>query len=376
MQKKQILVNEPLLNGNEEKYLIDCIKTGWISSEGPYVKRFEEGVAKKVDRKFGIAVSNGSVALDLAIAVLGIGKGDDVIIPTNTIISCASAVYRSGANPVVVDCCPDTFNMRPQDIENKINSQTKAIMIVHIFGITVDLDPILEIAKKNNLFVIEDAAEMIGQYYKDKPCGSFGDVSTFSFYPNKHVTTGEGGMVLVNDAKLADKCRYYRNLCFDNRRRFQHDHLGWNLRLTNMQAAIGVAQLEQLDKFVKIKRRIGKIYTDMLEDVPGIQLPLRKTDYCTNIYWVYPIVLKDSFKSDALEVQSSLSEYGVQTRPFFWPIHKQNAFKKIGLFKEDSHPVSERIAKKGFYIPSGMALKSDQQEYVVNVLKAVLEDLS
>ena len=165
MYKKQIPVNELLLNGNEEKYLIDCIKTGWISSEGPYVKRFEEGVAKKVDRKFGIAVSNGSVALDLAIAALGIGKGDDVIIPTNTIISCASAVYRSGAKPVVVDCCPDTFNMRPQDIEAKINSQTKAIMIVHIYGITVDLDPILEIAKKNNLFVIEDAAEMIGQYY-------------------------------------------------------------------------------------------------------------------------------------------------------------------------------------------------------------------
>tara|TARA_B100002019_G_scaffold126528_1_gene108981 strand:- start:8228 stop:9358 length:1131 start_codon:yes stop_codon:yes gene_type:complete len=369
-------VNEPLLTGNEKKYLLNCIETGWISSEGPYVCRFEEDVARTVSRKYGIAVSNGSVALDLAIAALGIAEGDEVIIPTNTIISCAAAVLRSGAKPVVVDCCPDTFNMRPQDIKEKINSRTKAIMVVHIFGITVDIDPILKIAEENNLYIIEDAAEMMGQHYKDKPCGSFGDISTFSFYSNKHITTGEGGMVVTNSKDLSDKCRYYRNLCFDNTKRFQHEHLGWNMRLTNMQAAIGVAQLEQLDKFVSIKKEIGENYTKMLEGVEEIQLPLRKTEYCSNNYWVYPIVLKDKFKHDAIELQSHLAKYNIGTRPFFWPIHQQNVFKKIGLFKNERYPVSERIAKKGFYIPSGMALTLKQQKYVVKTLKKILNNLS
>ncbi len=369
-------VNEPLLDGNEEKYLIDCIKSGWISSEGPYVLQFEENVCKKVNRKYGVAVSNGSCALDVAIAALGIKEGDEVIMPTNTIISCAAAIYRAGAIPVVVDCCPDTFNMTAEMVSKKITKKTKAIMIVHIFGITVDVDPIIDLAKKNNLYVIEDAAEMMGQYYKDRPCGSFGDISTFSFYPNKHVTTGEGGMVLVNEKNLDLRCRYYRNLCFDNSKRFQHDDLGWNFRLTNLQAAVGVAQLEQLDRFVDIKRSIGDKYTEMLSHIKGIQLPVKKTDYCNNIYWVYSIVLSDSFSINAREFQLELGKRGIGSRPFFWPIHKQNFFINKGLFKGESCPVAEYIAEKGFYIPSGLALTSDQQQYVVKNIENIVKNYS
>ena len=275
MYKKPIPVNEPLLDGNEKLYLNDCIKSGWISSDGPYVKRFEDKVAKVVGRKYGISVSNGSSALDLAIAVLDISKGDEVILPSHTIISCASAIYRSGATPGVGDCCEKTYNMTVDNIIPKMTSRTKAIMVVHIYGITVDIDPIIQLAKKNNILIIEDAAEMMGQTYKDNPCGSFGQISTFSFYANKHVTTGEGGMVLTDDENLAEKCKYYRNLCFKDSHRFQHEHLGWNLRLTNLQAAVGLAQIEQLDKFIKIKKSIGARYNELLKDIDCFQLPVK-----------------------------------------------------------------------------------------------------
>ena len=363
--KQVVPVNEPLLNGNEEKYLVDCIRTGWISSDGPYVKKFEASMAEIAGREFGIAVSNGSVALDLAITALGITKGDEVILPAHTIISCAAAIYRAGAVPVVVDCCPRTYNMTADLIREKVNSKTKAIMLVHIFGLPVEVDEIMEIASEHNLFVIEDAAEAHGLSYKGRPCGSFGDISTFSFYPNKHITTGEGGMVVTNDPTLAEKCRYYMNLCFDNERRFQHDHLGWNYRMTNLQAAVGVAQIEQLDKFVKLKRAMGMRYLEGLNDVKHIQLPIKSLDYADNIFWVFPIVLKDACHLDSVQFRALLGEKGVGTRPFFWPIHKQNVFKDDGFFNNVSCPVSEKIATRGLYLPSGMALKSSQIDYVI-----------
>ena len=223
-----IPVNEPLLNGNEEKYLIECIRTGWISSEGPFIKKFEEQFAERMGRKYGIAVCNGSVALDAAVTALDIGQGAEVIIPTFTIISCAAAIVRAGAIPVVVDCDPTTWNIDVNQIEARITTRTKAIMAVHIFGLPVDMDTLLALAQNYGLKVIEDAAEMHGQNYKGKPCGSFGDISTFSFYPNKHITTGEGGMILTNDPMLADKCRLLRNLYFKPEQRFMHDQLGWN----------------------------------------------------------------------------------------------------------------------------------------------------
>ncbi|RPF93967.1 MAG: DegT/DnrJ/EryC1/StrS aminotransferase family protein, partial [Rhizobiales bacterium TMED83] len=217
-----IPVNTPLLAGNEKKYLTECVESGWISSEGPFVEKFETRFAAMVGREHAIAVSNGSAALDAAVAALKIGPGDEVILPSFTIISCAAAVVRAGAVPVVVDCDPATWNMTADAIEAAITPRTKAIMAVHIYGHPCDMDPILALAAAHDLYVIEDAAEMHGQTYRGRPCGSFGDISTFSFYPNKHITTGEGGMLVTNDARLAERCRGARNLFFNNQQRFVH----------------------------------------------------------------------------------------------------------------------------------------------------------
>ena len=368
-----IPVNEPLLDGNEKKYVIDCIETGWISSEGPYIKRFEEGFSVSVGRKYGIAVANGSMALDAAVAALDLSEGDEVIMPSFTIISCASAIIRSGAIPVPIDADPETWNMDVNLIEAQITSRTRAIMIVHIYGLPSDVDPILAIANKYQLKIIEDAAEMHGQTYKDKPCGSFGDVSIFSFYPNKHITTGEGGMIVTNSQAIEKKCRSLRNLCFEPKKRFVHDDLGWNMRMTNMQAALGVAQLERLDFFVKRKRAMGQLYNNLLKEVPGISLPLAKTSYAENIYWVYGIVLKDEVDFDAEEMMARLARFNIGTRPFFWPMHEQPVFLKRGLFKKVSCPVSSKIARRGFYVPSGMALTEDQIRTVAEKVKEILK---
>lgn len=366
-------VNEPRLDGNEEKYLVECIRTGWISSEGSFVKRFEEEFAARVGRKHGVAVSNGSVALEAAVVALRIGPGDEVILPTSTIISCAAAIVRAGATPVVVDCDPHTWNMRPDHVEARITARTKAIMVVHIFGLPVDMDPLLALTRKYGLKLIEDAAEVIGQTYRGQACGSFGDISTFSFYPNKHVTTGEGGMLVTDDPALAERCRSLRNLCFKPEQRFVHDELGWNFRMTNLQAALGVAQLERLDRSVAIKRRIGARYTSLLAGTRGIQLPLARTDYADNIYWVYGLVLDDSVPFDAKAAMARLRKLGIDTRPFFWPMHEQPVFARMGLFQGESHPAAERIARRGFYIPSGMALSDEQLERSAAAVKDMLK---
>lgn len=376
-----IPVNEPLLNGNERKYLNECIDTGWISSEGPFVKQFEEQFAAKVGRKYGIAVANGSVALDAAVVALGIGPGDEVLMPTFTIISCAAAVVRAGARPVLVDSDPLTWNMDVEklkimsedEIERKKNKNLKAIMVVHIYGLPVDMEPVIEIADKYGLKIIEDAAEMHGQTYKGRPCGSFGDISTFSFYPNKHITTGEGGMVVTDDPDLAERCRSLRNLCFQPKKRFVHEELGWNFRMTNLQAALGVAQLERLDEFVTRKRRMGKRYTELLSNVEGWEFMPEKTDYADNIYWVYGLVLKDEVPFDAEEAMRRLSVEGIGTRPFFWPMHEQPAFQKMGMFKGEKYPVAERLARRGFYIPSGLALTYEQMQRAAEAVRKIMK---
>jgi len=374
-----IPVNEPLLDGNEKKYLNECIDTGWISSEGQFVKQFEEQFASRVGRKYGIAVVNGSVALDTAVTALGIGKDDEVIMPTFTIISCAAAIVRAGAKPVLVDSDQLTWNMDVNKIEEKITPKTKAIMVVHIYGLPVDMDPVISLATKYGLKIIEDAAEAHGLIYRGRrsevrgrPCGSFGDISTFSFYPNKLITTGEGGMIVTNDDHLAERCRSLRNLCFQPKKRFVHEELGWNFRFTNLQAAVGLAQLEKLDEHINRKRRMGKLYTELLAGIPELQLPLSITDYAENIYWVYGIVLKGQVPFDAEELIRRLKEKGIGTRPFFWPMHKQPVFKKMELFEKISCPVAERIALRGFYIPSGLALTEKQQEVVAENLREVM----
>lgn len=368
-----IPVNEPLLDGNEKKYLIECIDTGWISSEGPFVKRFENEFSSSIGRKRAIAVSNGSVALDAAMVALDLKSGDEVLLPSFTIISCAAAIVRVGATPVAVDADPLTWNMNVNLIEALITERTKAIMVVHIYGLPCDMNPILELARKYNLKIVEDAAEVHGQTYFGKPCGSFGDISTFSFYPNKHITTGEGGMILTDSDLLAEKCEALRNLCFQKGRRFIHEELGWNMRMTNLQAALGVAQLERLPQFVMRKRRMGLLYTDLLKDVQGITLPLKTTSYAENIYWVYGIVLKDEIDYDATEMCARLSSAGIGTRPFFWPMHEQPVLQRMGFFKNSYCPVSERIARRGFYVPSGMSITDEQIHRVADEIKRIMQ---
>jgi perosamine synthetase len=368
-----IPVNEPLLNGNEKNYLNDCIDTGWISSEGPYITKFEDQFAVKMGRKFGIAVCNGSVALDAAILALGIGNGDEVIMPTFTIISCAAAIIRAGAKPVLVDSDTNTWNMDVNQVEAKITKKTKAIMVIHIYGLPVDMDPILNLSQKYGLKIIEDAAEAHGQVYNGQPCGSFGDISTFSFYANKHITTGEGGMILTDDDELAKKCRSLRNLCFIPKKRFLHYELGFNFRMTNLQGALGLAQLERLDEFVLIKRKMGGKYNNLLKNIEQITLPVVNTNYAQNIYWVYGILLKPESGLNAETVMARLGEEQIATRPFFWNMHEQPVLNDMGLFINEKYPVAENMARMGFYLPSGMAITDAQIETVAEKLKLVLQ---
>ena len=371
-QNNFIPVNEPVLDGNEKKYLDECIETGWISSEGPFVRKFEEGLATRVSRKHGIAVSSGTAALEIAVKALGIGPSDEVILPTSTIISCAAAIVKIGAIPVLVDTDPITWNMDINQVEDKITKRTKAIMVVHIYGLPMDMDPVLYLADKYGLKIIEDAAELIGQTYKGKPCGSFGDISIFSFYSNKHITTGEGGMVLTDNEELAKKCRSFRNLCFKRENRFIHDELGWNYRFTNRQAAVGLAQLEKLDEHIHKKRAMGRLYTKSLKIIPDLQLPLQNTNYAENIYWVFGVVLNELLYCSNQDIMSDLANSGIGTRPFFWPMHMQPVFQKRGLFKKENHPVAERIARMGFYLPSGIGVSKSNIKYVASVLKKSL----
>jgi len=367
-----IPVNMPKLGPREKELLDECIDSGWISSEGPFVREFEERMAKQADREFGIAVCNGTAALDVAVAALGIGPGDEVIVPTFTIISCVHQIVRAGARPVFVDCDPETWNLCIDAVEQKITSKTKAVMAVHIYGLPVDMDPLLELARQNNLLIIEDAAEAIGQTCNDRACGSFGDISTLSFYPNKHVTTGEGGMVLTNDKDIADRCRSLRNLCFQAEQRFVHEDLGWNYRMTNLQAAVGIGQLERLDQSVARKREIGRFYNEALGSYDQLQLPLPTTSYAENIYWVYGIVLKDSCPLDAAAMIDKLASQRVGARPFFWPMHQQPVLKKMGLAGNDTLPVAENIARRGLYLPSGLGTSNSDLAKVVEAVDGML----
>jgi perosamine synthetase len=373
MMPNFIPVNVPLLNGNEARYLQECASSGWVSSEGPFVKEFEKKFAARVSRSYGISVCNGSAALDIAVAALDIGPGDEVILPAFTIISCAASIVRAGATPVLVDVDPHTWNMDVDQIEAKITSRTKAIMVVHIYGLPVDMAPVLAIVERTGLKLIEDAAEAHGLEYGGKPCGSFGDISVFSFYANKLITTGEGGMVLTNDNRLAARCRSLRNLCFKPTKRFEHDHLGWNYRLSNLQAAVGLAQLERIDEFIDRKRQIGGLYQDLLQGIEGIQLPLTEIPQARNVYWVFGLVLDEALPDDAEDIRQRLARRQIGTRPFFWPLHKQPVLRKMGLFKDEALTVSERLGCRGLYLPSGLGIHDDDIHTVAQALVDIFQ---
>lgn len=362
---RAVPVNIPSLQGNELKYLQECIDTGWISAEGPFVQQFETKFSEYIGRQFGIAVANGSGALDIAVQALDIGAGDEVIMPTFTIISPAFSIVRAGGIPVLIDSDPLTWNMNTADIERRITNKTKAILVVHVYGLPADMDPIVSLANKYKLSIIEDAAEMIGQTYKGKKCGSFGHISAFSFYSNKHITTGEGGMLLCDNKLLAERCRKLRNLAFEpNERRFMHYEMGWNYRMTNMQAALGVAQLEKIDQCLTKKKATGKYYNNHLSFITryNYQLPLQETEYAQNIYWVFGIVAPSENRLQQL--LAYLYTKGIGSRPFFWCMHEQPVFKKMGFFINEQYPVAEKLARNGFYIPGGAGLQENDMEFV------------
>ena len=358
-------INEPYLEGNELKYLQRCIQSGWISSEGPFVSKFEQKFCKSVNRKYGIAVSSGTAALDICFKIIDLKPGDEIIVPTFTIISCLNGIIAQGAKPIFVDLDPVTWNMNIKQIENKISKKTKAILVVHIYHFPVEMYPILKLKKKYNLKLIEDSAEMHGQKYLNKPCGSFGDLSTFSFYSNKNITTGEGGMIVTNNKKYDQLSRYYRNLCF-SKKRFIHKNIGWNYRFTNMQGAIGLAQLEKQNKISKTKREIGKMYIKYLEKNKNITIQPFKNSFSTNIFWVFGILINNK-KIKIKSVLNHLSLNGIATRRFFYPLHLQPLLPKKFKAKDDLN-ISENFYKNGFYVSTSLKLKMKDIKKICKII--------
>ena len=375
-----IPVNEPSLAEEDFLALQDAFRTGWISSAGRYVEEFEASWASYCGVSHGIGVSNGTTALQVAVEAVGIGAGDEVIMPSFTIISCASAVVRAGGVPVLVDSDPLTWCMDVEQVAAAITLRTKAIMVVHMYGHPVDMDSIMALAKRHGLVVIEDAAEVHGALYQSgrgtpgatwKKCGGMGHIATFSFFANKLITTGEGGMVVTDNADFAARSRSLRNLCFRSDRRFLHTQHGYQFRLTNMQAALGVGQVRRIETIVDRKRWAAAEYTRRLSDLASLQLPMEHP-WARSVYWVYSMVLADDVPFDATEFARRLKTLGVETRPFFLGMHEQPVFHDMGLFKNERHPVSERIARRGLYVPSGLALTLDQIERVSDAVRQAL----
>jgi len=381
-----IPVNEPLIGAREIEYVSECLRTGWISSAGRFIEEFERKWAATCGMKYGIAMSNGTTALQAAVACLGLQPGDKVLMPTFTIISCAQAIIYNGGIPVLVDSDPRTWCMDVVQVRAKVEAEMKkgdgklkAIMPVHIYGHPVDMDPILELAGKHNIKIIEDAAEVHGAEYLSgrntatplwRRCGGLGHLSIFSFYANKLITTGEGGMVLTDDPAYAEKARSLRNLCFLPHRRFYHTELGHNFRLTNLQAAIGLAQLERMEEIIARKRWMGKAYTERLQGIPGLQLPVEEP-WARQVYWMYGLVLDENTGLDAVQFAQKLKAKGVETRPFFLGMHEQPVFHDMGLFRDEKYPVAERIARQGLYLPSGLTLTENQLDQVCEAVRAL-----
>jgi len=370
-----IPVNEPLLNGREKELLAECVDTGWISSDGPFVRMFERNFSHYIGTKHGVAVCNGTAALETALFAAGVGKGDEVIMPAFTIVSCLVATLRLGAVPVLVDVKPATWGMDVEQISSRLTARTKAILPVHMYGHPVDMDPVLALARDYGLIVVEDAAEVHGAEYKGRKCGSLGHVSAWSFYANKIITTGEGGMVLTSDEGVAEKARSYRNLCFRGDRRFYHTEFGYNFRMSNLQAALGVAQLERVQEFVAIKRRLGHLYRAGLASIPGVRFQVEET-WAKCVYWMYCIEIDTKLGFTADDARTALADRGIGTRPFFLGLHEQPAARDIGLFLGERYPVTERIARQGLYLPSGLTLTEAQVETVTTELRDVVSQLS
>jgi len=367
-----IPVCEPFLNGNELKYVTDAVSTGWISSAGKYVSEFEKQFASYSDCKYGIAVCNGTVSLHLAMAALGIGAGDEVIIPTFTMIASAFAVCYTGAKPVFVDADKDTWNIDVTKIEEKITPNTKAIMPVHIFGQMCEMDKIVALAKKYNLFIVEDAAEAHGATYNGKKAGSYSDLGSFSFFANKNITTGEGGMLVTNSEELYNRARYFKNVCFplDGNRNYMHQDIGFNYRMSNVIAAIGLAQTEKADEYKAMRIRNNQLYRKYLADVPGIIFQ-KNLPQAENVCWMNSIVVDPAkYGHTKDELIAHLKENGIDTRLLFNGMHRQPSMKDFGCDCSGSYPVSDWLTENGFYLPSASSLKEETIKTICEVIKA------
>lgn len=371
----KVSVGKPLFGDIERQYANDALEKVEISGfYGSYIPKFEREFADFCGTKDAVTVSSGTSALHLALATLKIGEGDEVLVQSFTNMATFFAVLYQGATPIAIDSEQGTFNIDTSLIEQSITPRTKAIIVVHIYGHPVDMDPVLTIAKKHGLYVIEDAAEAHGAEYKGRKVGSMGDISCFSFFANKILTTGEGGMLTMNDPEMAARARSLKALAFGKENKFMHQDVGYNYRMTNIQAAIGCAQLTRIDDILKRKRAMASYYLEHLADIPDIMLPVEK-EYAKNVYWMFNIILQGKLKGKRKEFMTALSEAGVESREDFIPFNQQKIFIDRGLAQYDDCPVANMAGDNGMYIPSGTDITTQEQAYVVEQIKKVADSL-
>lgn len=371
MENEFIPVCEPFLNGNELTYVTDAVSTGWISSAGKYVSEFEKQFAAYCGCKYGVAVCNGTVSLHLGLVAMGIGPGDEVIIPTFTMIASAFAVCYTGAMPVFVDADPETWNIDVSKIEEKITERTKAIMPVHIFGQMCEMDKITEIARKYKLKVIEDAAEAHGATYQGINAGSFSDIGSFSFFANKNLTTGEGGMLVTNDEALYIKAKYHKNVCFplDGNRNYLHDEIGFNYRMSNVIAAIGLAQVEKADEYKALRINNHKKYEEFLSGVPGIIFQKIHPE-ALSVQWMNAILIDPViYGKTKEELVVELKRHGIDTRLLFNGMHRQKSLNDYGCDVSGTYPVSDRLSENGLYLPSASNLPEEKIRFICDTIR-------
>jgi perosamine synthetase len=366
-----IPVNQPYISKSDAIAVYNTVKSGWVSSSGDQINLFENSLKKLIKKKYCSLVSSGTAALEIAVKALDFKKNDEIIMPNFTIISNLLAVIKQDLKPVLIDCDINSWNMKIDEVERSITKNTKAIMAVHIYGYPLNTKKLLEICKKNKLFLIEDAAEMIGHEIKGKPCGFYGHISTFSFYANKHITTGEGGAILTNSLQLDNKIKSLRNLCFGKTNRYNHSEIGWNYRFTNIQAALGLNQIKRIKSIIKKKISVGKQYYRYLKNNKNIYVQKPKLDNITNVYWVVGVLIKNK-KILAEKIQNKLKKIGIETRSFFWPMNKQTITKKLKLKFSKKYPNSEYLSKYGFYLPSGINIKNKQIKTICKKLNKLI----
>ncbi len=355
----------PHLSGNEKKYVLDCLDTTWISSNGKYINEFEKSFASWMDVKYALSCCNGTVALHLPLLAWGLGPGDEVLVPSFTYIATANAVRYCGAKPVLVDSLPDTWNIDPADMERKITPQTKGVIPVHLYGNPCDMDAIMSIAKKHGLFVLEDAAECHGATYAGKKAGTIGDVGVFSFFGNKIITTGEGGMVVTDDDELAAKMRLFKGQGMDPNRRYWFPVTGYNYRMTNIEAAIGLAQLENVEDHIAARQRVADWYCEFLADITDYVTPQKQTSGAESVWWMYSVLLNRNSKISRDALMEALAADGIETRPLFYPMHIMPAF-----YDEQANcPVAEDIAARGVNLPTHALLTREDVAYICSRLK-------